>query len=490
MFTKLLQLSKAKINFEFLILLLFFTWLIAYIFLGEHILVADGLGWDGAIYGHITQLLPDLLFSHQLDQYSLQRILPLGVVYSFAKLFHTSLEVAKMPMAFSIYNTGLLVLAVFIWHNLAKKLNWNSQVRLISFAGLFLNYAILKMNPYYPILTDTSGFVCGLAMFYFFLTEKNYGVLLTAILGAFVFPTLLYIGLVLFIFPRQKNQTYFHADKIATSLALLLAVTVVSICLFVHLKLHQQALGGYYATPVLYISAISLFAYVILAARPLSSYYSSFFSNLKHIQIQRVFFALIIAVCLKKCIAFFSSGKTGMLSFSLFAENITSQSLAYPLVFLVSHILYYGPIVCLLIYFWNDVVKYLTANGFGLFLVCSLYLLLSIGSESRQLINFLPIAVIVLAEVLNCKSLSWKFTHLFILLSLMVSRAWLPLNHGTWLSLLSNPPEITLAFPMQWYFMSQGPWMSHAMYLVNFILVTLLLYFIYRMTKTGIANLH
>lgn len=161
-----------KINL-FLMVFLFFAWQIGNIFWGEHIPAGDGLGWDGTIYARIAYDFFNLFFHHQIDQYSLQRILPSGIIYTFAKLIGHSLTMAQMPLAFSIYNTVILVLAVYTWQAIANILAWRPQVQVISFAGLFLNYAILKMNPYYPVLTDTSAFCCGLVMIYFFLAKKK-----------------------------------------------------------------------------------------------------------------------------------------------------------------------------------------------------------------------------------------------------------------------------------------------------------------------------
>jgi len=65
----------------------------------------------------------------------------------FSHLTHSNLTNADMPMAFSLNNTVMLLLAVLAWRAIASHLKWSPQIRLISFAGLFLNFAILK-NEY------------------------------------------------------------------------------------------------------------------------------------------------------------------------------------------------------------------------------------------------------------------------------------------------------------------------------------------------------
>lgn len=480
-------------NIMLTIIFLFFSWIIWNIFFGEHIPAGDGLGWDGTRYAKLAKDFPNLFFHKQIDQYLLQRTLPSSIVYFCARFNGIQLTNAQIPLAFSIYNASLLLIALFIWDAIVKKLAWRPQVRLISFAGLFLNYAILKMNTYYPTLTDTSAFVCGLLMIYFFLCKKNYYVLLTGLFGAFIFPTLLYIGILLYIFPKQNNPDSTPrlnmTSKKVIVLAMVKALIIVALSIGIYWVTHNEALGGFYALPVLLISAITLFVYLFYALFPISHYSFHYFSRLKHAISYRVIVALLVIFCLHAFIGVVSNDDVVLLTPHLFIINITKQALAYPLNFLISHVIYYGPIVCLIMYFWQDVVKYIQGLGFGLFFVTALYVVLFIGSESRQLINFFPIGVIAIAETLNRKVVSWKFSYLFVLLSLLVSKAWLPLNHGNWPSLLTNPPELTLEFPLQWYFMSQGPWVSHKMYIFNIMLVSSVFIVIWKLTKSQILQI-
>ncbi len=66
----------------------------------------------------------------------------------------------------------------------------------------------------------------------------------------------------------------------------------------------------------------------------------------------------------------------------------------------------------------------------------------------------------------NKKMVSWNFVFFFTSLNLLISRFWLPLNHGDWPSLEAATPQLTLEFPLQWYFMNHGPWVSSNMYWV------------------------
>ncbi len=475
---------------EYILIFLFFGWLLINIFFGERIPINNGAGWDGLRYSAIAQHFTDFVLHHQLTQYSLQRIFPSTIVHFFTKLAHIPITDLQAPVIFSIYNAVILFFAVFIWYAIAKKLRWSPEVRLISFAGLFFNYAILKMNVYYPILTDTSAFMFGLLMIYFFLINNNYGVLSTGIIGAFIFPTFLYMGLILFVFPLQENRenvAHINSKKVIY-LTLFKVIGIVVACLSIYLISGKKMLGGYYTFPVLFVSVMGLFIYLFLAMYPISRHFFNVFREIKRSLNHRILLALLIVIFLKSFIHFFSNKAASQLTPWSFIINVAAQALAYPLNFIISHVIYYGPIICLCIIFWKDIVEYIKNKSSGLFIVTVLYIVLSIGSESRQFINFFPIIVVGAAEILNRKTISWRFTYIFILLSLIVSKAWLPLNHGEWLSLNTHPPELTLAFPMQWYFMSLGPWVAHPIYAIHFIAVSMLFLFTYKLAKNGIKN--
>ena len=471
-----------------MLVILFFSWLGWNVFNGEHIPVANGLGWDGEGYSRITLAFPDYLFGHGLDQYLLQRMLSFGAVYFFFKIFGLSLTPVIMPVAFGALSLVLLLFSVFLWRAIAIKFAWKPEVRLMMLVGLFFNYAILKMNIYYPVLTDITGFFFGLLMLYFYVQKRNYAVLLTTLIGAFAFPTLLYVGIIFFVFPIENNQiAQRRVNYLSMAISFSIALAIIGWCLLAHRAGHK-AVGGYYSLPILGMSACALFAYLFAGFSYLVPYCIDCLLGCWQRVSSRIVVAVATFIGLKALMFYLSDGAKGALSFSLFIKNIAVQALAYPFIFIVSHVVYYGPVILLLIYFWKDIVIYIKNKGPGLFIVFGLYFVLSIGSESRQFIAFFPISMFVLGEILNRKKITPIFIYSFICLSLIASKFWLPLNHGEWPSIWTNPPEVTLAFPMQWYFMSQGPWVSKGMYVVNFMLVSLIGLIIYLLSKKGVSD--
>jgi len=293
------------------------------------------------------------------------------------------------------------------------------------------------------------------------------------IVGAFIFPTLMYVGFILFVVSDIKRDESVQKNNhriVTILLSLIFAIAITASIYFVYRKAGEPgelfAIGHCFLFPVLCISVSLLFVYFFLALLPLFQHCLSIFvRSIKQMMHLRLLLALLVVIAIKSIIHWLSNGEAGPLTLQLFIEVISVRALAYPVIFIVSHIIYYGPIVYLLMYFWKDVINYLQREYLGILLVTACYIALAIDSESRQIINFLPLAVIALCQILNTQKMSASFVYFFVALSLILSRVWLPLSHG-WVSLSDHPPQVTLEFPMQWYFMSQAPWMAPTMYVV------------------------
>jgi hypothetical protein len=137
----------------------------------------------------------------------------------------------------------------------------------------------------------------------------------------------------------------------------------------------------------------------------------------------------------------------------------------YPLVFLVLHTVYYGPVFLLTILFWSDIRRAAGTLGLGLYALLLLYAGLGINSESRQMINVWSVLVTVLCVALERYSFPKRNYWLLFGLELVASRVWYRINTAPFYGSI-------LEFPYQRYFMTQGPWVSEAMYFAQGATVT------------------
>src|SRR5262249_45416437 len=70
---------------------------------------------------------------------------------------------------------------------------------------LFVNFAVLKWVPYYPVLTDVYALTLGLLMLYCYLADRALALGVLTALGAFTWPPLIYQGSLLLLFPRDHG---------------------------------------------------------------------------------------------------------------------------------------------------------------------------------------------------------------------------------------------------------------------------------------------
>ena len=164
-------------------------------------------------------------------------------------------------------------------------------------------------------------------------------------------------------------------------------------------------------------------------------------------------------------------------------EYIFLSALTEPLIFLVAHTLYYGPVVLLLIFFWKPFCQSIQEFGIGLRLFVILNFLLSIGPQSRYQINAVTVFIILLVRLLDRSFLKHQSFTFWVLLSLLYSKVWYTFNTAPQVD--DGTMDILLRFPLQHYFTNSGPWMSPQMYLIqgSIVLVTAILLYCFVVRK-------
>jgi len=477
---------------------------LANIFWAERLTVNSGFGWDGLWYAGWAKDFYGSILVRGVPEYYVQRILPSAIVHYGLRLFRVPLEDGNIVLGFDIYNLILLLLSVYLWGLISDWLKLRNQGKWIGFIFLFLNYAILKNNFYHSVLTDTSAFTLGLLMFYFFLTNNPLGLLFTMVAGAFTWPTVPYIAVLLFIFPHNLAVTAEEPSLGPPSMRLptILAASVCVVTLIVYVYLLQPARFSVRRSeleldralridlPLLYISLAAVMAYIFYGLRRLFADKALFSLRgiIKQALKARVVVGIALIVALKLAIHFLSNGEAGGWPFRSFVLHTFLVGLTEPFIFLVAHAVYYGPAILLLAFWWKPFSEAVSSFGLGLRVVVILNFLLSINAQSRYQINVVSTFIIILVCILDRAGLKYRSLVVWTLLCLFYSKVWYTFNtapqvdDGTMASLLN--------FPLQHYFMSSGPWMSRQMYLIqgSIVLVTaILLWFLMRRDLLGMG---
>src|SRR5262249_2247085 len=139
-----------------------------------------------------------------LDGYYVQRVLPSAVLHHVLRLLAIPPTKPVIVWSFGLLNAALLALTAYIWCRVADQLGVGGRGRWLGFVGLFVNYAVLKMAAYYPVLTDIPAFAVGMLMLSCYLGRRHLALAAVTALGSFVWPTLFYQGALFLLFPRDR----------------------------------------------------------------------------------------------------------------------------------------------------------------------------------------------------------------------------------------------------------------------------------------------
>ncbi|PCH68533.1 MAG: hypothetical protein COC01_03680 [Bacteroidetes bacterium] len=474
-----------KIAYIFLAILGF--WFYYQFHNGERIALNKGLGSDGNVYAVIAVDLERYLYGHKVDKYFFQRVLPSFIIHYGAKAVGFKFQSQDdMVQAFYVYNCILLVLCALLFYLIANHFKWDLKLRFIGFSSIFMIYPILKHFPYYSPLTDISAMTIGILMFYFYLKKRSWGVLLCGLMAAFVFPTMIYLSAIWFLFPISKKKKY-SPEKVTVINHLLpfipligfLGVIYYSYNVGFEIPNHTNQINY----PLLIPSIFGLAVYLYFAGIAFTDYRYLIKSFKKQSKLMGLIWIFLLILLVRFTINTYASNIEHPTNFKTFLMSISMQSVVNPLTNVVSHIIFYGPLMVVLIFIWKQFIELIKSQyGIGMFLFIVFNLLLAITPESRRLINVWPVFVVLICQVLYNYKFSWRFTYIIVGLTLFLSRFWFEIG-------VERLAGESMEFPLQRHFMHSGPWMNnHVYYAFTAIAITIILMVYFLMKKEKVLT--
>ncbi|MFJ2365649.1 hypothetical protein ACIPIN_18420 [Pseudomonas sp. NPDC087697] len=438
---------------------------------GERIQHNDGLGWDGAAYADWAQRDSiEILNSHTVSEYYIGRLLPSIIIHNATKLLDYNItSTPRVIHAFYLFNVSLLVIAAGLLVLIGRHYQWRMPIYFLGFSALFFNYPVLTNLSYNPTLTDISGYVLGLGIFYAYIKNRFALLVVLSFLCCFVWPTMLYGALPMIMLGRASvanRPPSLHSHL----LALLVAISLIALAAYLYANGLRQSLGTtVFKNEILPLSIILFITYIYLALRPMIDV-PAYLRASRYIKVAPVVVGILLYVSVKAIVFHFSDQTPGPLTITSYLGLFTQASLSNPLINVVAHAMHYGPFYMIAILLWPRIAAQAKAEGLGLSVFIALFAFLSIGSESRQFLNAWPALAMLTCQALNKlgdeRKVDWWFTYAVAGMALILSRFWLSINVGPWTGNFQ-------AFPDQMLYMYSGPWLSHQMYGV-FLAVTLL----------------
>jgi hypothetical protein len=451
----------------FVLLVLVLVLLFSFSFFGEKIPINDGAGYDGAFYYSVAQNFSTDFFENAYDRFRIFRIFPFFLINLFFSIF--SIEPSHANLMRSMYVLHYVNLAVQLtfFFKLARLNNWKKTTTSIIFACFFFNYFTLKNCGYEIFQTDAFATTIFLVSFYYLLREKFFLALSISFLGLVTWPTVSYTIWLLYIFnkpfPQDGLRLNFITGKLVSIVFPLLSIGAVAM-LYV---LHKQAIlesmlcmQAYLPFLITNACAWSIFLYILFRH---SNYniYCPYKKNLsipwkKIISIAIPFLAINIFLRMQANSEFFFNE-------AAFTLQILLRPLKFPLITPIGHISAFGILPLLAFILFRHLLKDVFNRTVGYTFAFFAFLFFATDSEARHILPQIPLVLVPLASVLDKINLNVKSAVALIVLQLVLSHFYIPINTDGFAEALESNNFNTVA---QRYFMSFGPWMAFHTYIV------------------------
>lgn len=439
----------------------------------ELIPVRDGIGYDGRTYAHITSDPVGTVLGNTLDVHRVQRVVPSLAVHLMLRPFGLQASPAAIVVGFQVLNYALMALASLLWWQITRRLDLSRAAGWVGFLALLVNYGLVKFQGYSPVMTDTAGFLLGLAVVWCLVFSRPGLLPLVAVVGSFTWPTVAYSALGLYVLSRPQAPLR-PSRSWGLGLAGALALAIPALAVYSYRCGNDNGctslLMDNAAVPrLLVVSVCVLAVWVFLAFRPLLELLTVP-NVLRAVHWRRLLVAVVLFAVIVLVQRDLADPSFRTVSRTLY--NTALGGIVKPGGFLIAHAVYFGPAVPLLALTWHRAVRALREFGAGPVAMVTGFLLIAITCEARIIMNEWPMFVLMVALVVDRLGWRARSAAVFAVLSVVASRVWFPVFHrpytGDW-----------RAYPDQYYGMSLGLKMtvfSYSMMTVATVAIALVLY--------------
>ena len=434
-------------------------------FFGEIVPVNGGLGWDGVNYAKMTHSIGSMISDGQLSNYYAQRILPSVIVRGLLLVTGASFSTINIIRGFELYNLVLLVATCWLWKRLAHNYSISLAGRWLGFSGLFLSYMGSKQVFFYPVLTDVTAFFVGMLLLIFYVEKRPLALLATAIVGALAWQVVGISGALLLFFMRYDlpsevltpapDQLLLDTDKFARKImswwTILLLVSIACVAVLAGVndyinnsrllpvwhsqRLIRRLIEFLVSLEQFFTGLPSLVAVVIALVMLVGSglFFRVLCAESWKKRLPLVVFA-VAALLIPRAIVWAISNPS--------VKNVSGMKLVLSIALLpprekillpiVTHIVYWGPLVMLLVIKWKEFCIEARKLGPGYMAIVALSLPLGLCTEPRFITCAWPFFVLGIVLVMEHASMSRSSKYVYSVFTIFYSQFWLPINSAPW----------------------------------------------------------
>jgi hypothetical protein len=434
----------------------------------ERIGVNRGFGWDGRAYAHWAQDLPGAFAHHEIDSFQAQRVLPSAIVY-VATGGHASDR--GVILGFQILDAVMLVLACACFTRIARMLAWQRLAAWAGFASLFGCFAIARHALYDPVLTDPTAFALGSLSLLGFVERRTWVIAVAAALAMVTWPPLLLVNAAALCLPRPVVTATepSHGRGLAIVGAVIGGALVIAWFAYVLAGADDVAgMAELFARTIRTLWPVTIASLVIYAAAALWFLGRAWDLQAirEELRIRSVAIgALVIVVLVVATTVWARTGtEPGGFTFLALLFYDAGTALHAPLWSLVHHVVYFGPLVVVIVLRWPQIACASRTWGLAAPIIWTGVIFMAVSSETRHLIAALPWIVVF---TIDATRELWTHRRLAIFTALTI--AW----SKVWFVIGYTAHHDSYRFPDQRYMMHLGPWATNGPFIVHAIAAVL-----------------
>jgi len=362
---------------------------------GQKITAGDGLGWyDGMVYSSWVKK-----FSGQpggeLNNWEIQRVVPSLIVTGMHKVIGKTPDNQSIPWLFGLWNAIMLCAVAWMWTLLAKDFKLSRNGLWLGFSTLFLSYCVWSHLMYYTTLTDATALALGMGMFCAYLRRQTAVLFGLTAVGGFTWPMAIYVGMLYLAFPRDSkakssgSKVPSFYTRMGISFVATCAVFALTYMVYnqpeIQARLDQIFFDWKWPVVSFLVTGLTFFYafFCVLSVPTLwdGKYWRNAI-NFQNVFLCAVMYAGIRYIQSRLSVPAASGGESFYQHLTFIPGQILSGSLK-PGIFMINHVLYFGPMMLGIYLFWRNILDDATKKGPAIFLMASMGCMFLLSIESR-----------------------------------------------------------------------------------------------------------
>lgn len=423
-----------------------------YLAWGEKCSHQGGVGWDGIRFAAWAKDPTTPIFTHQLNHYYLQKTLPSVVVHYGLRAVRADMTDRNVILGFGVLDVLCWTLVAVAWTSVVRRLRIERAASWLGFVLLIVSFSGLKHYFWNPVLVDSFGLVLAAWMLVAYVRRWPWLIVLLGFLSGFTIPGLLPLLAGVLAVTRPNDVRVRERNLVGLLFGLAGATAVVWAALHTLDEGHLVTNGGEQPfAPLVPLSAFALGVYLVALCAPLASLWPSWAGLWAGLGLRWVPAVLLMAWGIRQTVEALKNTVIDVTA-DMHFHVVLLLGIAKPFVSLVAHTTFLGPVLLVCLILRRPLARAAWRVGPGMVIAVCLGFVLSVDSESRHLIFFLPFWATALALAFQAERGRGSQVLVVAVVALFLSRAWVPLE---------SPP---LGEYFERLFMSIGPWMTMANY--------------------------